>query len=78
MRYFHACPPIERVRVRRGDRELTVDPADVQADDQILRSVNAPRPEYRDENVNPTDLDERRRARIRSEGKGRTEIERDR
>lgn len=50
-RYFHACPPIHRARVRRGLVEQVVDLADVLPTDDRLAEVFVARLNHRDENV---------------------------
>lgn len=74
--YFHACPPIQRARVKRGEEELELDLEQALETDQVLERFAIERPDARDENRNPNDRDERGRAQIRSEGKGRTALER--
>ena len=51
VRYFHACPPIVRVRVQRDGAELVVDRDQVRVTDTRLEDVVIDRPNHRNENV---------------------------
>lgn len=51
VQYFHACPPVHRVKVRRGAAVILVDLADVLPTDIRLEDVEVKRPDKRDENV---------------------------
>lgn len=68
MRYFHACPPLRRVRVRRGAATIVVDLDRVLVTDERLEELAVERPERRDENVvvDPAD----RRVKPKAEGLG--------
>lgn len=74
MRYFHTCPMLDRVRVRRDGQAIDIDPKDQQPADVEIRRLSIERQGHRDENVNPNDRDDRQRARIRKEGAGRREL----
>lgn len=51
VRYFHACPPQRRVRVRRGATELLVALEEVLDTDVQLEELDVERPNRRNENV---------------------------
>ena len=75
-RYFHACPPIDRVTIERDGRTTTVDRADVLESDTVLEETVEPRPDARDENVVVDDYKDDGTAitRPRREGRGTTEV----
>lgn len=50
MLYFHACPPLQQVKIRRGAAELLVNPDRVLPGDIVLDRVQVARPNRRDEN----------------------------
>ena len=71
LRYFHACPPRRRARVRRGAAELVVDLDQVLPGDVWLDDVTDERPDRRDENVPSTRGESS--GQVKAHGKGRTE-----
>lgn len=79
--YFHACPPIARVRIRRDGQALTVDLADLLPTDERIADVTRERPDRRDENTARAGGEEEldritgRRRKLRARGRGVTVID---
>jgi hypothetical protein len=69
--YFHACPPIVLVRIRRQDGTRATIPRDeLQATDQVLRELMRDRPNRRDENTLRREGDRGEIRVLRAEGLG--------
>lgn len=57
LRYFHACPPIERAHIERLGVQSDIDAKDVKVGDTVLKTFAIQRPNARDENVVITGYD---------------------
>ncbi len=72
MRYFHACPPLHRVRVKHQDGTTAVVDVDkVVPTDERLEDVFVERADKRDENVM---LNGAGTVKPKAEGKGTTTV----
>ena len=72
--YFHTCPPVRRLRVRRNGRDVVIDVGAKQPGDLEVGEELTARSDHRDENAATAGGEADGKRMIRSAGAGRTII----